>query len=77
VDLKGALIDSSGRPSPALYVIGPARKGSLWETIAVPELHTQASELAEHLACTLEAEIEPDLADFAMAEDADGEEATP
>ena len=79
VDLEGALIDSSGRPSTALYVIGPARKGSLWETIAVPELRTQASELAEHLACTLEleADIQPDLAAVTMAGTSSGEEPVP
>jgi uncharacterized NAD(P)/FAD-binding protein YdhS len=74
VDLKGALIDSAGIPSTIIYVIGPARKGSLWETIAVPELRTQASELAEHLACTLEANTQPDLAAIAMAGDANREE---
>jgi uncharacterized NAD(P)/FAD-binding protein YdhS len=77
VDLKGALIDSSGRPSPALYVIGSARKGSLWETIAVPELRTQASELAVHLACTLDADIQPDPTVVAMAGAANGEEPAP
>lgn len=67
VDLQGALIDSSGRPSSALYVIGPARKGSLWETIAVPELRTQASDLAEHLACTLNPDVLVDPTAVAMA----------
>jgi uncharacterized NAD(P)/FAD-binding protein YdhS len=50
VDSKGALVDSEGNASPSLYAIGPARKGLLWETTAVPELRKQASELAEHLA---------------------------
>jgi uncharacterized NAD(P)/FAD-binding protein YdhS len=50
VDLNGALLDASGTPSEVLYVIGPARKGCLWESIAVPELRVQASQLAEHLA---------------------------
>src|ERR1700728_763053 len=50
VNSDGALIDCSGVPSQSLYAIGPARKGSLWETIAVPEIRAQASELAEHLA---------------------------
>jgi len=53
VDSKGALIDFGGNPSPSMYAIGPARKGLLWETIAVPEIRVQASELAEHLALTL------------------------
>jgi uncharacterized NAD(P)/FAD-binding protein YdhS len=50
VDLNGALLDARGNPSDFLYVIGPARKGRWWETIAVPELRTQASQLAEHLS---------------------------
>jgi len=49
VDSDGALINCSGVASHSLYAIGPARKGSLWETIAVPELRVQAAELAEHL----------------------------
>jgi uncharacterized NAD(P)/FAD-binding protein YdhS len=70
VDPNGALIDSSGKPSPALYVIGPARKGSLWETIAVPELRAQASDLAAHLACTLEPGIQPVPEDEAIGAEA-------
>ena len=53
VDSAGAVIDSSGAASDSIYAIGPARKGSLWETIAVPELREQASQLAEHLAARL------------------------
>jgi uncharacterized NAD(P)/FAD-binding protein YdhS len=53
VDSTGALIDFSGSPSNFLYAIGPIRKGSLWESTAVPELRTQASQLAEHLVSTL------------------------
>lgn len=49
VDANGALLNASGIASPALYAIGPARKGRLWESIAVPELRVQAAELAEHL----------------------------
>jgi uncharacterized NAD(P)/FAD-binding protein YdhS len=53
VDPEGAIIDSDGRLSDSIYAIGPARKGSLWESIAVPELREQALQLAEHLACRL------------------------
>jgi uncharacterized NAD(P)/FAD-binding protein YdhS len=49
VDSNGALVDFAGTPSPFLYALGPIRKGSLWESIAVPELRLQASQLAEHL----------------------------
>lgn len=53
VDSNGALVDFSGTPSSFLFAIGPIRKGSLWESIAVPELRVQASQLAEHLVGTL------------------------
>jgi uncharacterized NAD(P)/FAD-binding protein YdhS len=53
LDSSGALLDSAGIPSTFLYAIGPLRKGSLWESIAVPELRVQASQLADHLVHTL------------------------
>jgi len=43
---EGALIDAEGVSSNLLYALGPLRKGRLWETIAVPEIRVQASELA-------------------------------
>jgi hydroxyacylglutathione hydrolase len=49
VSQDGALIDADGAASDFLYTIGPVRKGSLWETIAVPELRVQVSELANTL----------------------------
>ncbi len=45
----GALIDGDGRPSERLFTLGALRRGELWETIAVPELRTQAAELAARL----------------------------
>jgi uncharacterized NAD(P)/FAD-binding protein YdhS len=48
-DEDGALIDAHGAPSTVLYALGPARKGGLWESTAVPEIRVQASELAELL----------------------------
>jgi uncharacterized NAD(P)/FAD-binding protein YdhS len=45
----GALINSQGEASDFLYTLGPSRKGSLWETIAVPELRVQVSELSKVL----------------------------
>jgi uncharacterized NAD(P)/FAD-binding protein YdhS len=56
VDANGALLSSDGIASSALYAIGPARKGRLWESVAVPELRVQAAELAEHLVQTVDAE---------------------
>jgi uncharacterized NAD(P)/FAD-binding protein YdhS len=75
VDSNGDLVDHNGSPSTFLYAIGPVRKGSLWESTAVPELRTQASQLAEHLVGTLlphtpkinRATPETDLADIPHA----------
>lgn len=47
---EGAAIDAAGSPSTRLFVVGPLRKGLLWETTAVPELRVQVSELARSLA---------------------------
>jgi uncharacterized NAD(P)/FAD-binding protein YdhS len=42
----GALIDAHGEPSGFLYTVGPSRKGSLWETTAVPEIRVQAYQMS-------------------------------
>jgi len=49
VSPDGALIDAHGDVSDLLYGIGPVRKGGLWETVAVPELRVQVSELSRLL----------------------------
>ncbi|MCC7509179.1 MAG: FAD-dependent oxidoreductase [Planctomycetes bacterium] len=49
-DDRGALIGSDGKASQVLFTLGPALKGKLWETTAVPELRTQARDLALRLA---------------------------
>ena len=46
---EGSLVDASGRPVPEILVIGPPRRGSLFETTAVPELRSQALHLADHM----------------------------
>jgi uncharacterized NAD(P)/FAD-binding protein YdhS len=46
----GALIDQEGIASDSLYAVGPARKGSLWESTAVPEIREQVYQLVRHLA---------------------------
>jgi uncharacterized NAD(P)/FAD-binding protein YdhS len=51
-DEHGALFEASGNASQRLFTLGPTRKGSLWETTAVPELRVQAADLAKHLLCT-------------------------
>ena len=49
-DRDGALIGSGGRPSPALFTLGPPLKGRYWETTAIPEIRVQAQALALRLA---------------------------
>jgi uncharacterized NAD(P)/FAD-binding protein YdhS len=49
VSPDGALIDGYGDVSDLLYAVGPVRKGCLWETIAVPELRVQVSNLSRLL----------------------------
>ena len=49
VSLDGALVGKDGIISQSLYAIGPARKGSLWESTAVPELREQIHKLVRHL----------------------------
>jgi uncharacterized NAD(P)/FAD-binding protein YdhS len=56
VSPDGALIDPHGVASDRLYAIGPARKGGLWETIAVPEVRVQVSELSGLLLTVREGE---------------------
>jgi uncharacterized NAD(P)/FAD-binding protein YdhS len=55
----GALIGSDGKASDFLYTVGPTRKGSLWETIAVPEIRVQVSALASLLTGSSELNNQP------------------
>lgn len=45
----GRLIDPEGRARPELLVVGPGRKGVLWESTAIPEIRAQAAEVARAL----------------------------
>lgn len=49
VAANGALIHNNQQASDWLFTLGPAQKGSLWETTAVPELRQQAASLAQGL----------------------------
>ncbi|MBO3743179.1 FAD/NAD(P)-binding protein [Actinoplanes flavus] len=42
----GVDTDPDGRAGPGLWVIGPLRRGHLWETTAIPEIRGQAERLA-------------------------------
>jgi uncharacterized NAD(P)/FAD-binding protein YdhS len=44
---SGALIDAQGVVSTSMFTIGPLRRGMLWETAAIPEIHVQADQLGE------------------------------
>ena len=46
----GGLIDAAGRASERLFLVGPLRKGLLWENTAVPELRVEAEHMARHLS---------------------------
>jgi len=46
----GRLLDAEGRASDRLFLVGPLRKGRLWENTAVPELRVEARAMAETLA---------------------------
>jgi uncharacterized NAD(P)/FAD-binding protein YdhS len=46
----GSLRDGSGGASAAISVVGPLRRGSEWETTAIPEIRNQAEQLACRIA---------------------------
>jgi uncharacterized NAD(P)/FAD-binding protein YdhS len=43
----GELVGESGRAVPGLYAVGPPRKGTLWESTAIPEIRDQAAAVAD------------------------------
>ena len=42
----GQLLSASGEPVPGVYAIGPMRRGTLWESTAIPEIRSEARRLA-------------------------------
>ena len=48
-DDEGRLLDAEGRPSERMFLVGPLRKGLLWENTAVPELRLEARRMADLL----------------------------
>lgn len=57
-----AVIDMEGNPSEQIFALGPLLRGTLWETIAVPELRGQALRIAQTLIEKLEPETGRDSA---------------
>jgi uncharacterized NAD(P)/FAD-binding protein YdhS len=49
-DEDGRLLDAEGRTSTRLFLVGPLRKGQLWENTAVPELRNETARMPEQLA---------------------------
>ncbi|HEX7326787.1 MAG TPA: FAD/NAD(P)-binding protein [Rhodanobacteraceae bacterium] len=45
----GEVLDANGKPQPRMYALGSVRIGSLWESVAVPELRKQAAAIAARL----------------------------
>jgi len=65
VNADFAVLNKLDEESPFLSVLGPALKGTLWETSAVPELRHQAFRVAEVLAGQLFGRRAKDLAESA------------
>jgi uncharacterized NAD(P)/FAD-binding protein YdhS len=51
----GGVIDAQGVASKVFFAIGPIRKGTLWETTAVPDLRVQVAEVSKVLLNASEA----------------------
>jgi uncharacterized NAD(P)/FAD-binding protein YdhS len=52
---SGAFIGCDGRPADRVFALGPLRFGTLFETTAMPEVRTQARDLAQTLVASLAA----------------------
>jgi uncharacterized NAD(P)/FAD-binding protein YdhS len=49
-DPDGRVLDASGSPSVWLFALGALRRGTLWESTAIPEIRAQAERLAKLVA---------------------------
>jgi uncharacterized NAD(P)/FAD-binding protein YdhS len=45
----GRVVDAHGAVVDGLFTVGPARKGTLWESTAIPEIRAQAAQVAAAL----------------------------
>jgi uncharacterized NAD(P)/FAD-binding protein YdhS len=61
VDADHTVIDRTGARSEVLLALGPILRGTLWETIAVPELRGQARRIAETLLDHPSEERQPEV----------------
>jgi uncharacterized NAD(P)/FAD-binding protein YdhS len=50
LDPDGRPRDASGAPDPTFFVVGPARRGTQWESTAIPEIRAHATEVAATVA---------------------------
>jgi uncharacterized NAD(P)/FAD-binding protein YdhS len=50
VDEDCRAVEANGTPAGDLYVIGPLTRGTFWESVAVPDIRTQAVRVAERIA---------------------------
>lgn len=57
VHADGRVVQRDGSLSPLLYAVGPARQGTLWESVAVPELRGQAAAMATSVIASLTSEV--------------------
>lgn len=59
------IVDRAGNPSPQLLALGPLLRGTYWETIAVPEIRSQAKRVAETLlGLGISTETQPVMMEF-------------
>ena len=49
---QGSLLGQDGLPVDHIFVIGPPRRGTLFETTAIPELRSQALHIADQILLT-------------------------
>ena len=47
--VTGKVLDARGQSPLPIYAMGALRKGALWETLAMPEIRTQAADVARLL----------------------------
>ncbi|MEA3029213.1 MAG: hypothetical protein QOG13_538 [Sphingomonadales bacterium] len=50
VDGECRTLDAAGSASDRLYAIGPVTRGTFWESVAIPDIRTQAARLAARIA---------------------------